>query len=172
MSLGIGETLRAARRRRGTSLADVAADTRVRESYLAAIEQEDFEGLGGDVYVKGFITSYARYLELDPEPLLEIYRTHAGDSDGLDRIAPTLPEEQPPLPNRRERPAGVAILLVLLLVVMVALVLFSLRGGDQALGGAALQVAGAALVIPAAVAGARSRSRSSERSPGTDLDGS
>ena len=134
MSLGIGETLRAARRRRGSSLADVAADTRVRESYLAAIEQEDFDGLGGDVYVKGFITSYARHLELDPEPLLEVYRAHSGDSDGHDRIAPTLPEEQPPLPSRRERPAGVAVLLVLLLIVMVALVLFSLRGGDQALG--------------------------------------
>ena len=71
---GIGETLVAARRQQGVSLADAAAETRVRESYLAALEEEDFSALGGDVYVKGFLRSYARFLRLDPEPLIATYR--------------------------------------------------------------------------------------------------
>jgi hypothetical protein len=59
MSMGIGDVLRDARRRQGASLSDAADVTKVRESYLAALEQEEFDGLGGDVYVKGFIASYA-----------------------------------------------------------------------------------------------------------------
>src|SRR5688572_20071792 len=74
MATGIGETLRTARRQQRVSLTDAAAETRVRESYLAALEEEDFAALGGDVYVKGFLRSYARFLRLDPEPLLAAYR--------------------------------------------------------------------------------------------------
>ena len=74
MSTGIGDTLRAARRQQSRSLSDAAAETRIRESYLAALEQEEFASLGGDVYVKGFLRSYARYLRVDPDPLIAAYR--------------------------------------------------------------------------------------------------
>lgn len=148
MSLGIGDTLRDARRRIGCTLADAAADTRVRESYLAAIEQEDFAGLGGDVYVKGFIASYARYLRLDPAPLLDAYRTHAETPvEGRGNARPGVGA----IPGggfSRERPAGAAVLLVLLLVVMLALIAFSLRGDGEGEGGAA----GGAAVATGAVA--------------------
>src|SRR5690606_22206061 len=67
MATGIGETLRAARHQRGRTIADAAAATRVREYYLAALEQDDFAALGGDVYVKGFLLRHAKYLGLDPD---------------------------------------------------------------------------------------------------------
>ena len=86
MATGIGETLVAARRQQGVALSDAAAETRVRESYLAALEAEDFAALGGDVYVKGFLRSYARFLRLDPEPLIAAYRAnheHPEDAHSL-----------------------------------------------------------------------------------------
>jgi cytoskeleton protein RodZ len=139
MELGIGAALRDARRRLGCSLTDAADDTKIRESYLAALEQEEFAGLGSDVYVRGFITSYARYLRLDPEPLLDVYRTHRSDAEprGSARHGMrSVPGAQSP----RERPAGAALLLALLGLLVVALLAFALRGGGEsaALGAVAL----------------------------------
>ena len=101
MATGIGEALVAARRQQGVALSDAAAETRVRESYLAALEEEDFGALGGDVYVKGFLRSYARFLRLDPEPLIAAYRTncerHHDDMTGLaQQPVSSLPAERSP----------------------------------------------------------------------------
>ncbi len=77
MSIGIGDALRTAREGQDRSLQDAARDTRVRVEYLRALEDEEFDGFGGDVYAKGFLSTYARYLGLDPAPLLETYRRYA-----------------------------------------------------------------------------------------------
>jgi transcriptional regulator with XRE-family HTH domain len=74
MTTGIGDTLRTARREQGRTIADAAAETRVREAYLAALEEEEFSTVGGNVYVKGFLRSYARYLGVDPDPLVDRFR--------------------------------------------------------------------------------------------------
>lgn len=134
LSTGIGETLRSARRRQGHTLADVAASTRVRETYLAAIESEEFEALGGDVYARGFITAYARFLELDPDPLL---RAHKEYRDGQERDRYRRRRAQH---GRRELQPGemrvrsgrVALLLALVLVVVVAVVVAGLWGDGAA----------------------------------------
>jgi cytoskeleton protein RodZ len=70
----IGEALRSAREAQGKSLDDAAVATRIRPSYLEALEHEQFGELGGSVYAKGFLRSYAGYLGVDPAPLLEAYR--------------------------------------------------------------------------------------------------
>lgn len=91
---GIGNVLRAARREQGRTLADAAAETRVRETYLAALEEEDFAAMGGDVYVKGFLRSYARYLGVDPDPLLERFRS---EHERLEDRTPIAPQPLPPV---------------------------------------------------------------------------
>jgi hypothetical protein len=70
---GIGRALRAARLRQGKSLEEASRETRVRSDYLEALEREDFGRLKGDVYVRGFLGSYARYLGLSPEKVLAAY---------------------------------------------------------------------------------------------------
>jgi cytoskeletal protein RodZ len=70
----IGETLRSAREAQGKTIEEASAATRVKPSYLEALEAERFDELGGNVYAKGFIRSYAGYLGLDPAPLLQQYR--------------------------------------------------------------------------------------------------
>ena len=81
MSIGIGDALREAREAQERSLQDAARDTRVRVDYLRALEEEEFGGFGGDVYAKGFLSTYARYLGLDPAPLLDTYRRYAQHDD-------------------------------------------------------------------------------------------
>jgi cytoskeleton protein RodZ len=61
----IGNSLREARLRQGYELPLVEADTKIRAKYLRALEEERFEVLPGDTYVKGFLRTYAEYLGLD-----------------------------------------------------------------------------------------------------------
>src|SRR6266516_5828475 len=82
----IGETLRSAREEQGKSIAEAATATRIRSSYIEALEQERFDELGGSVYAKGFLRSYASFLGLDPEPLLETYHaSQPGDRPAFER---------------------------------------------------------------------------------------
>jgi cytoskeletal protein RodZ len=68
----LGELLRGAREARGISLEQAEAATRVRRQYLEALEAEDFGRLPGEVYVRGFLRNYARFLGLDPEEVLAL----------------------------------------------------------------------------------------------------
>jgi hypothetical protein len=76
--IGIGGALEKARVRRGKSLEEASRDTMFRRDYLRALETEDFELLGGDVYVRGFLRSYSRYLGLDAAKVLVVYERAFG----------------------------------------------------------------------------------------------
>ena len=74
----IGDTLSEARTRRKVDLEEVHDATGIRPRYLEAIEQEDWDALPEEFYARAFIRKYARYLEVDPEPLVEEYKRQQG----------------------------------------------------------------------------------------------
>lgn len=74
MDRGVGTILQAARNRRKIELSEVEAATRIRLRYLNAIENEEWDVLPGGVYTRGFIRTYATFLGLDGERLVEDYR--------------------------------------------------------------------------------------------------
>jgi hypothetical protein len=76
--IGIGRALRSARLRQGKSLDEASRETRVRTEYLEALELEEFDALGSDVYVRGFLRSYAKYLGLSHEKVIGIYEEAGG----------------------------------------------------------------------------------------------
>lgn len=76
----LGNRLREAREKRGLSLAQAEEMTRIRRAFLEALEEERFEVLPGDVYARGFIRNYARFLGLDAEVLIADYRKTTGTS--------------------------------------------------------------------------------------------
>jgi cytoskeleton protein RodZ len=65
-----GETLRGQREKKGITLEQAASDTRIREKFLKALEDSDYQTLPGAVYTKGFLRNYAEYLELPAEELV------------------------------------------------------------------------------------------------------
>jgi cytoskeleton protein RodZ len=71
----IGNSLREARLRQGFELPRVEADTKIRAKYLRALEDERFEVLPGDTYVKGFLRTYAEYLGLDGQLYVDEYNS-------------------------------------------------------------------------------------------------
>src|SRR6202007_1111844 len=80
----IGGSLREARLKRGLTPADVQKAIRIRDRYLQALEEERWELLPGDAYVKGFLRTYADYLGLDGNLYVDEYNNRFAH-----------PEEQP-----------------------------------------------------------------------------
>jgi len=70
----LGEMLRSAREARGLDRTRIERDTRIRERYLSALERGAYDELPGEVYARGFLRSYAKYLGLDPDGMVALYR--------------------------------------------------------------------------------------------------
>ena len=79
----LGEVLAAKRGERGLTIEQAAAATRIRAHYLRALESDELERLAAPVYAKGHLRTYARYLGLDPEPLVKMMKTEAQDPHRL-----------------------------------------------------------------------------------------
>jgi cytoskeletal protein RodZ len=85
----LGERLRVAREQRGMSLTQAAAETRILQRYLVALEEGDYANLPGDVYARGFVRSYAKLLDLPIEEAIEIYRRERGQTEPIKIIPAT-----------------------------------------------------------------------------------
>ena len=102
--MSVAEILRAAREKAGRSLSDVAAELKIRERYLEALETGDHARLPAPAYAAGFVRSYAEFLELDGRALAQAYR----DQVGGEAITPDL---HFPEPIAESRLPGRALLL-------------------------------------------------------------
>lgn len=98
----IGAYLRAVRRRRRISIERAAEDTKIRAAFLMRMESDEFDFLA-PAYVRGFLRSYARYLRVEPEPLLEDFdqRYGGGRVDSSQMIALQRREKTVPREHRR-----------------------------------------------------------------------
>ncbi|HWR71867.1 MAG TPA: RodZ domain-containing protein [Nitrospirota bacterium] len=70
----LGSYLSSAREAKGIDLHDAAQQTRISINYLRAMEQEDFNKLPGEVFLKGFLKSYARFLGLEEAEVMKRYQ--------------------------------------------------------------------------------------------------
>lgn len=68
-----GPALREIRERLSIDLRDVALVTKIQMQHLENIELEEYDSLPVDVYVRGYIASYAKYLSLDPKKVADDY---------------------------------------------------------------------------------------------------
>lgn len=69
----IGQVLAEARHEAGLTVAQVSDRTRIRQTIIQAIEQDDYAACGGDFYARGHIRSIARVVGTDSEPLISEY---------------------------------------------------------------------------------------------------
>lgn len=82
----IGTTLRDARIRQDISLQQAEDETKVRIKYIQAMENEDFDIMPGGTYVKGFLRTYAEYLSVDYQLLLDEYNERYGSGDHREHL--------------------------------------------------------------------------------------
>ena len=106
----VGQYLRQQREAKAMSIEEVARATRVPMSSVERLESDQFDELPGEVFVRGFMKSYARAVGLDPDDVLARYTA----SRRVAWVTP-LPISSPTRPARSRR-YGVAIAFVLLLI--------------------------------------------------------
>ena len=71
----IGNSLREARYRQQLELSEIEQATKIRARYLQALEEESFDALPAQTYVKGFLRNYAEYLGLDGQLYVDEYNS-------------------------------------------------------------------------------------------------
>lgn len=70
----IGQKFKEARKEKGLFIEQVARETNISKKYIEAIEDEKFGEFPGEAYLLGFLRSYAAYLGLNPEDIINIYK--------------------------------------------------------------------------------------------------
>lgn len=69
-----GQLLRKTREEKRIPLRQAAEETKITARHLQAIEDDNYAVFPGETYALGFLTSYANYLELDPEQVKRLYK--------------------------------------------------------------------------------------------------
>ena len=98
--LPIGDVLKRTRTRRKVDIHTVEQQTKIRTKYLRALENEEWDVLPGPAYAKGFLRTYAQFLGLDGDALVDEYRRTVEAAGHADH-AYGFPE---PVLERRRRP--------------------------------------------------------------------
>jgi len=73
MNESVGYYLKRTREVREIELEDIAKKTKISVRFLKAIEEERWNLLPGEVFIKGFIRTYAQFLGLNPDEVVEKY---------------------------------------------------------------------------------------------------
>jgi len=138
----IGEKLRTAREAKKITVKDVSAETNISTLYIEALEEEDFERFPSETYLIGFLRSYADFLKLDSDEIVQSYKGHKiGESvTPLEELTkPTRPSIMmmlSPLTDRYRNiffAAGIAVVVLLLFLGINAMFTddVDITGGDS-----------------------------------------
>jgi hypothetical protein len=128
----IGNSLREARVRRGVELAQAEQATKIRTKYLRALEEERFELLPSETYVKGFLRTYADYLGLDGQLYVDEFNSRFVIDERDLRL-----RRSSVRPQRRTRRFETGVVLIVLAIIASVTVIVisawnSSGGGDSA----------------------------------------
>ncbi len=154
-TVGVGSLLRNAREVRGLSIDEAARDTKLPADQLNAVEDEDFDALLGDVYVRASLRTYAVYLGVDPDEVTAIYVRQADEPAPMQRPAQADRATRILAASRlRDNPRLVVLGATTILVVLIALGVLSRDQGTPTpapLATASVDPNGSALPIDVAI---------------------
>ncbi|MER6149987.1 helix-turn-helix domain-containing protein [Streptomyces hirsutus] len=124
----VGRALKQARIAAGLTVDDVTTATRVRIAIVHAIEADNFEPCGGDVYARGHIRTLARAVHLDPAPLITQYDAEHGGRPAPTPAAPLFEAER--IRPERRGPNWTAAMVAAIVVVIGFVGFTMVNGGD------------------------------------------
>jgi cytoskeletal protein RodZ len=123
-----GGKLRQARERRGVSLRQIAASTRITAATLEALERNDISKLPGGIFSRAFVRSYAVEVGLDPEQTVREFleRFSQEPSPPTETIAAAIPEEERSYREQQRRAVRVLAIggVTLVVIIVAAFVVF------------------------------------------------
>jgi len=86
----LGSNLKQARESRQLSLREIEWATKIRAEFLQALEDEHYDLLPSATHARGFLRSYARYLELDADPMVDEYNHAAAAASEIVSTRPAV----------------------------------------------------------------------------------
>ena len=123
----IGNSLREARLRQDLEFIEVEQATKIRGKYLRALEDEQFDILPGQTYVKGFLRTYAEYLGLDGQLYVDEYNSRyiPGDEE-----TPLRAQNKSTVGRSPRVESGVVLIALAAIGILTALVVVAWRFGS------------------------------------------
>jgi cytoskeletal protein RodZ len=147
--MAIGQKLEEARNRKGISLREASESTKIRGDYLTAFESSRFDINLPEVYLRGFVRLYARFLDLDQEAVLadldlELGNTNSkstkkslgsissneSDSSEFSSTASTSNPVNKGSSNTLRKPIILALSILILIIIVISF-LIAVSGGDK-----------------------------------------
>lgn len=101
-TLTLGEKLRQFRTEKRMALNEVSRITKIQIAYLEYLEEGKWDKLPADVYVKGFLRSYADFLGVDGNVLIKLYEKEKGIKKNLEK------SKNPQLEKPAQKPINIS----------------------------------------------------------------
>jgi cytoskeleton protein RodZ len=132
----LGQELRRERELRGISLQEIADSTRISLRFLQAIEEDRFDRISGEFFVRAILRSYAKSIGLDEHQVLNRYQemqSYEEQHQDKENKNVTPPRKLPPMQSRRHKKfVAVAIAAIAVIAVGLALLyIFSPSSGKE-----------------------------------------
>ena len=112
--LKLGDIMRGERATMGKSLLDVQRELKIKATYIAAIENSDPTAFETKGFIAGYVRSYARYLELDPDWAFRTFCEESAFEGVGNNMEPQKRDKAPaagsPRPKAKAQPDGLASL--------------------------------------------------------------
>lgn len=93
-TLTLGEKLRKIRSDKRISMNEASRMTKIQVKYLEFLEEGNYDKLPADVYVRGFLRSYAEFLMVDDKVLIKLYEKEKGIKRNLEKAKPSFGSEE------------------------------------------------------------------------------
>jgi cytoskeleton protein RodZ len=125
-----GGKLRQARERRGISLRQIAASTKIAAAALDALERNDISKLPGGIFSRAFVRSYAIEVGLDPDETVRefLQRFDQDPAPTAAAVAAEIPEQERLFEQQQRKAAHALMFAAILLPVLAVAAYFALRG--------------------------------------------
>ncbi|MEK7450325.1 MAG: helix-turn-helix domain-containing protein, partial [Patescibacteria group bacterium] len=121
-----GQRLYDERVKKGLSLEDISKATRIRFSYLSAIEKGEYEELPSSTYAQGFVRNYAKHLGLNEEEILGLFRREFNE-EKIFRILPEGLDRKEEFSIHGAKIQNTLLVVISLVVILFAYILFQYR---------------------------------------------
>lgn len=114
----VGQRLQDARVKKGLSLEDVSNQTKIRPSFLAAIEKGDYAQLPSVAYAQGFVRNYVKFLRLPEKEVLALFRREFDEEKYIRVLPQGMTKDEDYIPSKlRVRQTGVLVALVFIAII-------------------------------------------------------
>lgn len=122
-----GQKFQEARLQKGLTLEEISQSTKIKVSFLEAIEKGEYEKLPSVTYAQGFVRNYARFLNMPEKETLAIFRREFDEEKAI-KVLPLGFTKTKDFSLSRFKSRQSLFLVFLVLLVLIGYILFQYRG--------------------------------------------